>query len=791
MAKSQRKNEASGKGRIPSTENHDGPDLLQLIVRSLLSMLIVARWLVPTESAADGGTLWLAQLTFGVAGLWVWAEFRAGEFRVRFGSLDLAFGMIVLGHVVSAIVVLMTEGDKRAAINMAWEWVSLGTLYFLLRQVMVDRASLRTLAVTIAATVVMLAGFGIWQHYVFYPSAVRDYDARRLELNQLKNAPPAATADESSRRMQRIRAIESEFYAEGVPASESGQQLFERRLRNSREPFGMFALANSFAGLLLVGFVLTLGLFADAISTGGPRRSTIMLAAAALVIAYCLLLTKSRSALVGLAAGLVVWGLLVGVQRIGTLRQQTLWWGAGAIVAGLLLFGGAVLSGGIDLEMLTEAPKSLGYRAQYWRGAAATIRESPVFGTGPGNFRQRYLKHKLAESSEEIADPHNFVLDVWAGGGLMAVVGLAAFLTLLGIANFRAMRSTADAAPATVRKDVVVGAALAFPLVLLIGPLGGVGNPDNRIVALALAWLVVIYVMWSAIRQHDESGLRSQNVCGGLSPNAVAAAVIALLVNLVAAGGIAMPAITQILVILAIFASAVTIDSRSSAAPEPESRTRFLIAAALVPIAFAGCLLSATKPVLARTASIAAGDDAVSLGGPTDRAERQYAAAAEADPFSAEPLEKLSELQFIRWEKEAGDAKDSFEQGVELAGEAIQLNPFSPYGYRRLGGWHLKRFGRTGRKEDALAAADQFAKAVERLPNQSGLRAEFADALEKGGRHEEARREAAFALDLDAINRQAGHVELYLPKEAERATRPPSGAVPGLTVEALRKLAGG
>ena len=25
------------------------------------------------------------------------------------------------------------------------------------------------------------------------------------------------------------------------------------------------------------------------------------------------------------------------------------------------------------------------------------------------------MKHKLAESSEEIADPHNFVLDIWTG----------------------------------------------------------------------------------------------------------------------------------------------------------------------------------------------------------------------------------------------------------------------------------------------------------------------------------------------------------------------------------------
>src|SRR3990170_3588062 len=95
------------------------------------------------------------------------------------------------------------------------------------------------------------------------------------------------------------------------------------------------------------------------------------------------------------------------------------------------MFGVAAASGGLDIQVISEAPKSLRYRVQYWCGAAAVLRESPVallFGTGPGNFRQHYLRHKLAESSEEIADPHNFLLDVWASGGMIAVAGLSVFL---------------------------------------------------------------------------------------------------------------------------------------------------------------------------------------------------------------------------------------------------------------------------------------------------------------------------------------------------------------------------
>ncbi len=70
------------------------------------------------------------------------------------------------------------------------------------------------------------------------------------------------------------------------------------------------------------------------------------------------------------------------------------------------------------------------YRLQYWRGTAKVIVAAPWFGVGPGNFRPHYLQHKLAETSEEISDPHNFVLDVVANAG---VPGALALLLLAGV----------------------------------------------------------------------------------------------------------------------------------------------------------------------------------------------------------------------------------------------------------------------------------------------------------------------------------------------------------------------
>ena len=72
------------------------------------------------------------------------------------------------------------------------------------------------------------------------------------------------------------------------------------------------------------------------------------------------------------------------------------------------------------------------YRWQYWQGAWGVITggatgvwqavSSPFFwwGVGPGNFGGPYLKYKLPQASEEILDPHNLFLDVWAMAGFWA-----------------------------------------------------------------------------------------------------------------------------------------------------------------------------------------------------------------------------------------------------------------------------------------------------------------------------------------------------------------------------------
>jgi len=760
-----------------------GFDPLQAFCTGAVVLLIVARWLVPTEAADEGSTLWLAQLTLGVGLVWVWREVRMRTFSLRFGWLDAAAMAIVAGHVVSALHVVLEGGNKRAAVNLMWEWISLGVLFLLLRQWLTTRAAARRMAGVLLTTTVVLAALGIWQHFVFYPQAAREYDRNRAELDRLLSAPPAASPQEAAANRDRLRNLQAELFAQGVPLEGPARQLYEQRLRASTEPFGLFGLANSFAGLLLVGLFAALAAAERAWRSGASRARLAAAGAAVLLVGYCLVLTKSRTAWVGLLVGLGLWGLLRLLQRGDGKRGVRAGWIVGGAALLGALFAGAAVSGGLDAAVFSEAPKSLRYRLQYWRGAAAVVREDPIWGVGPGNFRDHYLRHKLPESSEEIADPHNFLLDLWTSGGAIAVAGLAAFLAgalflQLRPAGGAAVSGADDAARGAVvpaRRDPLAwGAIAAFPAVVLADFIAGRGI-DDRLVALGIGWLGAAWLLFDALDRPSRAASADAIVAESADRSAgafVLAALAALMVHLTGAGGMEMPAIVQTIFLLAAMIPA----ARGVCAGRPAfARGPFFGAAALMAAAFVGCLFTATLPVVSRQGHVSTGDSILALGGSAEQAEQAYRAAADVDPLSPEPYDKLAELTYRRWREAPQKSDDVIARAIELKRQAIDRNPFRPHGYSQLGQWYVRKFERSLSDEDAEAALAAYATAVERYPHHAELRSQRSEALAKAGRGADAAKEAARALELDEINRAEGHVELYLP-----AAR----------VDALRKLAG-
>jgi len=727
---------------------------IERLAAGFLSAVVICRLLTPTDAAPTGETLWIAQ--FSLLGLLVWAcaAYRSQQVVLRFNRVDAAVGLLCLGHVIGALVVVATSGDKRAAMTMLWEWVGIAVTWFLMRQ-LGSSPERKSMLLVVAAAAVSLSGLGIWQHHFGYAESRRTYEKLKSENESLARSGRPADPRQALEWDRAVHSVRSEFIRQNIPVEDSARILWEQRLYSS-EPIGMFALANTLAGVLVCASILWLGMLAYS-GRVVPAWVLVLGGILMLLLLYCLLLTKSRTAFVGLAASIGLWGAAVlGFRRAGLRRFWPALAAATAMV--LVLVVVATATGGLDRLVVSESTKSLRYRFEYWNSTWQMLWESPrnwLLGVGPGNFRQNYLSFKLPKSSEEIADPHNLVLDVWANGGLVALAGLAG-ICVAGLRPFWSTLETDERRFCPVadrpawRDGILAGAVLGHLMLLFLG----VGS-EETLVLLLLGWLLVVLACHPLFRHES-------------APVVFAAAFAALFVHLLGAGGIGMPAITQMLLLF--IALRGDLESASGWTWEPNSRlaraTMGLAGLAL----YTGCWFSGWMPVSNARSMIARGIDEWFDKGNLSKAEREFSHAAEADPWSSIPCERLSELAYQRWLARDKDRPDEFQHSVDWQLQAIDRNPRHAGGHRTLGEMYIARFKRTGQQADASAAAAAMRQAVALYPNHALTQSVLAEALALDDRQDEARQAARRALELDAINECAGHIDKRLSKERLKLT---------------------
>ena len=384
--------------------------------------LLVARSLYPSESAASQGDgLPMVMLWLSLAVIWLTGAIGSPRFRLRFGPVDAAVLALVAWQCIAAVHAVQ-YGSPRPAWNMLWEWVGLGMVFFLARQLIDDAREARAVVAAMIALMAAISVYGIYQRAIELPALQGQYAADpegMLRENGL-NYPP------------------------GTPL----RDLLERRLAN-REPPGTFALTNSLAAALAPWLVVGLGTAAAAWRHRGRWIGWLV---CLVPIAVCLLLTKSRSGYAAAAVG-IGWLALcsrhtpcavrpaapvarfflgncrllaVGTRRVPATGKR--WLAAAVLVAGFAAV--AVFSAGFGKSAATT---SFGYRVQYWQATLQMIADRPWFGCGPGNFQDVYTQYKLPDASEEVADPHNFLLEVWATAGTPAVLALLGVLGLFWV----------------------------------------------------------------------------------------------------------------------------------------------------------------------------------------------------------------------------------------------------------------------------------------------------------------------------------------------------------------------
>jgi hypothetical protein len=346
------------------------------------------------------------------------------------------------------------------------------------------------------------------------------------------------------------------------------------------------------------------------------------------------------------------------------------------------------------------------------------IREHSWLGVGPGNFGRHYTQYMTPSDYEEIQDPHNFALELWATCG---VVGMLALLVALGAVAWQVRsglrRSVAEVkASSSPERKQRAGPAWEFYLGGMAGLLLGFTlrawflTGDYIVVEAALStgrslvWFVA-FALFESVRWAGPSRLLALTV---------GAAV--LLLNLCVSGGIGMPAVAQPL--WAVLALAVADATRL---PEPHQQPAgFLWRVLPVPV-FGGLVLFYLMIVLYPVAASAR------LSHRALEAGRQYLESVK-QPKEAPSEERTTQRRPTAYLDQ---------RVIKPLEEATKVNPGDARLLLRLAEWEGILWGLTHRPADQekirkhlLAAQELDSRGRDAYLTAARLEEQFADAFQ-------------------------------------------------------------
>lgn len=752
----------------------------------LFGTLLTLGLMWPSEGAILGDglylvILWLGLLAFAIGTGIVQEIFRSLRECVQARVAVVGMLLILAGFWVSTNQVFRSSGDRRSALNLSFEWTALTAAWLMVWVISRTRDGYRQMVVLIIALGVGTAVLGICQHHIMYPEQIQWYQSARQQLD-------SGTGNSDTRSSLEGVAIRAEFDRMNIPTAGPGRDLFERRLLSSSEPVGPFALANSLGGMLAATLVVLISLLVENTRERNLRSTVSWLAAAAavVIVAYCLVLTKSRTAAVGCLTGVVSLFLLgrKHTRKPRTGRVVLIGTGLAAVV-----IGAAMATGAMDRQVLSEAPRSLQYRLWYWTGTIEVIRDNPLFGAGPGNFRQAYLAYKRPESSEEILDPHNIVLDAWATAGLPGLAGLLLCVGIVVWPSDKAQgvpdRLTSRPRPLSARLSAVsllLAALLHWFWYWFTGGDAGSGTASGWLQWQNGVWLVPVVAVISA-----PVLLRFPPV----SRHGARAAFIALLVHFCGAGGLQISGIMLIFLTLQALSLGGEFWGSKPAQfdrSEPPERSRWqwvlfgVIAAVAVSAARYGLI-----PVMRGQQQLAL-SALWKARGDLSAAIRSSEQAIQADPIAVECCQRNTELltyEFLRrtsrLDAVGGISQDDFlmlrNQYQSLSDSAERLIQADRRGWIAYY-WRSQAAARLGAltTEDGgwqwwQQAVGDLHSATNRYPTNSTLWVAMAEASDGNGNPEMSAEAASRALQQDQINHRWGHVDRYLDDEVAARMR--------------------
>jgi hypothetical protein len=690
----------------PQTGHRDSASWFYAVLGGLLALTLF----LPGEQTERTGAfhlpciLWL--LTAAVWTIWPLLQKKTLP-GIRFSRIDFAVYAFFTFVCLSILWNLLPGhgGAARPSLNMLSVWFGMAAAWFLLRQIRYDAQTVTAVFGVVLAVMLAQAILGLHQQFIGIPNILRQF-----------NADPGKT----------IAQIDASI----KPDTPDWDRLVSRL--KTAGPMGTYPMTNSLGGLLGCWFIFLLGFLI--LPSYSPLRPESVYVRWGLIIMtgiilVCFVLTKCRSGIVAVAVGLALLAFLLLRRRLG--NQLIL---AALAVAAVLTVAAFATSG---KSLVTGAERSLGFRLEYWQASLGMIQDTPVFGCGSGNFKQTYTRYKLPQASEEVSDPHNFVIEIAAVSGLPALLLFVTIFVFIGAVNIRA-------APIRERKHIQsLPDGRGFDLRFYGGGLFGCWlafflsfNTEAGMDFLAPVFTAVTFpVVGLIFRRSDRE----------IPLSLIAVALTVLCVHLLAAGGVS---VTSTAICLWLFAAVLAHRQENT---EIGLRSARIGIAVFLMTAIVFVHQTGLKPILG-AASPAMLAEEESDGFRRIALLRQ---AVQADPWSSAIRERLAAELFQFWLQRPGDPMRKTEM-LEVQRQAVRLMPRSAT-LRFVFAERLNfMFEKTGNPELKAAALEYYHDAIELYPNFAKFRAPYALLLwktagESRKKQEEALRQRDLALQFDGI----------------------------------------
>ncbi|MBN1341158.1 MAG: O-antigen ligase family protein [Phycisphaerae bacterium] len=569
-----------------------------------------------------------------------------------------------------------------------------------------------------------------------------------------------------------------------IQADDPMLQLLERRAL-AGEVSGFFSHSNIAGSYLMACCLATvaLGLSRFRAQRKPMRRvfGVIALIAAG-VMAVVVWLSGSRGAILAGALCGFGWGALWLLGRLwprmraAAARRWRLVLGAGWLAAiGLIV---AVVLYGLVRGGLPRG--SLGFRWQYWTGAARIVASHPILGVGAGNFDRHYLRYKPAEAPEEVRDPHNYLVSVVTEWGALGLAGTVLLLVVISVALVAPPGSRQESGgPRITDRSPSPGVVVLWGLPVLIGVLiaRSIAGPPQLWVIWALAPSMIWAIAYMGLSLDSDQPTRFEDdalvISGGL-----AAALLAVMLHNMISFSMIYPGTACTFFALAGVAMSVRRLSAPStrpdeAAPKPmkqDASSRSLkskagLISSVVLVAAVMYWPVVLPPVISATSWLQRARESEI---PRDTLA-SYEEATRADPIDPVAPAELASWAVAELQRARTDDLDLAEVAVAAALKAVNRDAEDNRNYRTLAGALAMRYTVKHDPNDVDLAVMATDEAVRRYPELPSLRIDYAEVLVlKAMAHRDRKLLDEAVAQLDTALRLD---DRRLPREVRRFTR--------------------